>query len=110
MLADKPGVIVDASWLESKLGLTVALTDAVSNLWSISEALDSTLNGRLVWQRGLLFPDFGVRLVGNDFRIEVEKCFAGGATLQSERAAPLEAILKKYRLLGPRPFRCFADV
>ena len=116
------GEMHPAGYLERKLGLTVALTDAITALVDICKSIDPLCEAAIHSKSGFFFPDFVIKIVSKIFKIEVEKKFAGGASRESvfnykvvfvifsQKAEVINHIIKNYKKCGPRPLSMFLNI
>ena len=121
----KLGRLKNASGIEKRLKLTVDMTDVISNFIAASRGIDKQCSISLVSQKSFLFPDFQIKITGDDFSIEAEKVFAGGSSREmylnyqlwivfyAQSSERLEQLLDSYKLFGPVPrytFKNNADI
>jgi|GEM_PF-2554786 hypothetical protein len=110
------------SAVETKFGLTVDLSDAITAIVRIAGSLDPNCRVSLDRFSGFLFPEFTISILSEKFEIAAEKVFAGGAsrenifnyrvhlTMRSPSEAVLKLLSKSYKELGPKPLKeCFEE-
>ena len=121
----KLGRLKNASGIEKRLKLTVDMTDVISNFIAAARGIDKQCQISLISQKSFLFPDFEMKISGDDFSIEAEKVFAGGSSremylnyqlyiiIYAQSHERLEQLLDSYKLFGPVPqysFKSDGDV
>jgi len=106
-----------ASSLESRIGFTVQLTDAITAILKISKSIDPTCETTLENRRGVLFPNFNLFINSKKFEVLAEKIFAGGSNRDRVfnyrvhilvNSPSMEVIMlfqKSYHELGPVPLK-----
>jgi len=72
-----------ANLLEKKLGLTVHLTDTITNIVHIATKIDPTCTIAIEWLKGFLFPEFNLVFKSKKYELEISKHFAGGSSKDS---------------------------
>jgi hypothetical protein len=113
--------VVTPTKFESFLGLTVSLSDIISNFRQVALAIDPSVQHLLVRKEGFLFPSFSLRFIGRDFEIETEKIFAGGSNrncclnykvniiIYSRSRDRVRQLLEMYKGFGSMPVYSFTN-
>lgn len=72
-----------AGYFEKKLGLTVHLSDTITEILTTAKAIDPKCTISIEWVKGFLFPEFSLHITSTKFTLEVSKRFAGGSSRES---------------------------
>ena len=70
--------ICPANRFEIKTGLTVRITDVISQIITIANSIDPQCKKSILSYKGFTFPDFEIEIISKRFTIYAKKTFSGG--------------------------------